>query len=106
VASAATARDALAAATEMACAHRPALQLIRFQRALIATHLEVTPSQDEHPKEPTMNRHIDTLIQRSTALTLALVVTLAVLAGIDGLASRDVAADALLSQQAAQAAQA
>lgn len=41
----------------------------------------------------------DTLIQRSIALALAAVVTLAVLGSIDGLASRGVAADALLSQQ-------
>jgi hypothetical protein len=51
-----------------------------------------------------MTRRIDTLIQRSIALALAAMVTLFVLAGIDGLASRDVAADALLSQHAAQAA--
>ena len=49
---------------------------------------------------------IDTLIQRSIALALAAAVTLAVLGSIDGLASRDVATDALLSQHAAQAQQA
>lgn len=48
---------------------------------------------------------IDTLIQRSIALALAAVVTLAVLGSIDGLASRDVAADALLSQQSSAAPQ-
>jgi hypothetical protein len=49
---------------------------------------------------------IDTLIQRSIAFALAAVVTLAVMASIDGLASRDVAADALLSQQSTPARQA
>jgi hypothetical protein len=43
---------------------------------------------------------IDTLIQRSIAVTLAAMVTLVMMGSIDGLASRDVAADALLSQQA------
>jgi hypothetical protein len=46
---------------------------------------------------------IDTLIQRSIAATLAAMVTLALMGSIDGLASRDVAADALLSQQATPA---
>ncbi len=49
---------------------------------------------------------IDTLIQRSVAATLAAMVTLAGMGSIDGLASRDVAADALLSQPAAPARQA
>ena len=52
-----------------------------------------------------MNR-IDTLIQRSIAFALAAVVTLAVLGSIDSLASRDVAADALLSQNVTPAQQA
>ncbi len=52
-----------------------------------------------------MNR-TDTLIQRSVALALAAVVTLALLGSIDGLASREMAADALLSQQSIPAAQA
>jgi hypothetical protein len=43
---------------------------------------------------------IDTLIQRSIAVTLAAMATLAVVGSIDALASRDVAADALLSDQA------
>jgi hypothetical protein len=55
-----------------------------------------------HHKEPIMSR-IDTLIQRSIAVTLAAMVTLAMMGSIDGLASRDVAADALLSQQATPA---
>ena len=42
---------------------------------------------------------IDTLIQRSIAIALAATVTLAVLGSIDRLASRDLATDALLSQQ-------
>ena len=50
-----------------------------------------------------MNR-IDTLIQRSIAIALAATVTLAVLGSIDRLASRDIAADALLSQQTVSAA--
>ncbi len=49
-----------------------------------------------------MNR-LDTLIQRSIAFALAATVTLAVLGSIDRLASRDLAADALLSQQTASA---
>ncbi len=50
-----------------------------------------------------MNR-LDTLIQRSIAFALAATVTLAVLGSIDRLASRDLAADALLSQQGTSAA--
>lgn len=46
---------------------------------------------------------IETLIQRSVAFAMAAVVTLAVLGGINGMASRDVAADSLLSQQATAA---
>jgi hypothetical protein len=53
-----------------------------------------------------MTRRTDTLSQRCTALVLAAMVTLAMLASIDGLASRDMADDALLSHQAAPAAQA
>lgn len=49
---------------------------------------------------------IDTLIQRSIAFALAAIVTLAVMASIDGLASRDVADNALLSQQSTPARQA
>jgi hypothetical protein len=48
-----------------------------------------------------MTNRIDTLIQRATAFALAAVVTLAVLGSIDGLASRDIAADALLAQHTA-----
>jgi hypothetical protein len=43
---------------------------------------------------------IDTLIQRSIAAALAAMVTLAMMGSINGLASREVVADALLSQQA------
>jgi hypothetical protein len=46
---------------------------------------------------------IDNLIQRSMSLALAALVTLAVLGSIDGLASRNVAPDALLSQHASAA---
>jgi hypothetical protein len=49
---------------------------------------------------------IDTLIPRIAAFALAAVMTLAVLASIDGLASRDLAAHALLSQRPAPAVQA
>lgn len=49
---------------------------------------------------------IDTVIQRSIAFALAAMVTLAVMGSIDSLASRDVAADALLSQQSTSARQA
>lgn len=48
-----------------------------------------------------MFNRLDSLIQRSVALALAATVTLVVLGSIDGLASREIAADALLSQQAA-----
>jgi hypothetical protein len=47
-----------------------------------------------------MTHRTDTLIQRATAFALAAAVTLAVLGGIDGLARADIAADALLAQQA------
>jgi hypothetical protein len=46
------------------------------------------------------NRIDTTLIQRSTAFALAAIVTLTLLVSIDGLAARDIAADALLAQQA------
>jgi hypothetical protein len=46
-----------------------------------------------------MTNRTDTLIQRATAIALAAVVTLSVMAGIDGLARNDAAADALLAQQ-------
>ena len=41
------------------------------------------------------------LVQRSTAFALAAIVTLALLGGIDSLATQDVHANALLVQQAA-----
>jgi hypothetical protein len=47
-----------------------------------------------------MINRTDTLIQRATAFALAAVITLAVLGGIDSLARTDIAADALLAQQA------
>jgi phosphoribosylpyrophosphate synthetase len=43
------------------------------------------------------------LVQRGSALALALVVTLALMAGIDTLATQDLHADALLAQQSAAA---
>jgi hypothetical protein len=46
-----------------------------------------------------MTHCTDTLIQRTSAF-VATVVTLAVLAAIDSLARSDIAADALLAQQA------
>ena len=46
-----------------------------------------------------MTNRIDRLIQRTAAFALSAIVTAVVLASIDGLASRDVAADALLAQQ-------
>ncbi len=49
---------------------------------------------------------IDHLIQRSIAFALAAMVTLAVLGVIDGLASREFASDALLSQYVTQTHQA
>jgi hypothetical protein len=52
------------------------------------------------PQEPTMTNRTDTLIQRATAFALAAVITLATLGGIDSLARTDIAADALLAQQA------
>lgn len=48
-----------------------------------------------------MSQRTDSLIQHLTALALAAVVTLAVLGSINGLASRDIAADALLAQRSA-----
>jgi hypothetical protein len=47
-----------------------------------------------------MTNRTDTLIQRATAFALSAVITLAVLGGIDNLAGADIAADALLAQQA------
>lgn len=47
-----------------------------------------------------MTNRTNTLIQRATAFALAAAVTLAMLGGIDGLARTDIAADALLAQQA------
>ena len=47
-----------------------------------------------------MTHCTDTLIQRATAFALAAVITLAMLGGIDSLARTEMAADALLAQQA------
>jgi hypothetical protein len=47
-----------------------------------------------------MTNRIDTLIQRATAFALAAIVTVAMLGGVNALASRDIAADALLAQHA------
>ncbi len=47
-----------------------------------------------------MTHRIQTLIQRSSALVIAATVTLAMLGGIDHLASTSHAPDALLAQQA------
>lgn len=47
-----------------------------------------------------MTNRIDTLIQRSTAIVLAALVTAAMLASVNSLAARDIAPDALLAQQA------
>jgi hypothetical protein len=49
-----------------------------------------------------MTNRNETLIQRATALALAVAVTIAMLGGVNGLASRDIAADALLAQQSTQ----
>jgi len=46
------------------------------------------------------NRTNNHLMQRATAFALATLVTLAVMGSIDGLARSNVAADALLAQQA------
>jgi hypothetical protein len=48
-----------------------------------------------------MTRRTDSLIQHLSALALAAVVTLALLGSINGLASREIAADALLAQRGA-----
>lgn len=50
-----------------------------------------------------MTQRTDTLIQRSIALALSAVFTLAILGSINGLAGRDMASNALLAQQAASA---
>ncbi len=47
-----------------------------------------------------MTNRNDTLIQRATAFALAAAITLAMLGGIDSLARGEMAADALLAQQA------
>ena len=46
-----------------------------------------------------MTNRTDTLIQRTAAFALALAVTAAMLGAVNGLASRDIAPDALLAQQ-------
>jgi hypothetical protein len=48
-----------------------------------------------------MTNRFHTLIQRSTALALAALVTLAMLGSVNGLAARDLAPDAMLAQQSA-----
>jgi hypothetical protein len=55
------------------------------------------------PKEQTMAKRIDTLIQRTTAFALAAVITLAVLVGIDSLARVDVASDGAATPRPVQA---
>lgn len=52
-----------------------------------------------------MTNRIDTLIQRAAAFALAALVTMATLGSINGLASRDMAADSLLARTAAASAQ-
>jgi hypothetical protein len=56
-----------------------------------------------HCKEPTMTNRLDTLIQRTTALAMAAVVTLAMMGAIDSLAARDIVSDSLLAAHAAAA---
>ncbi len=48
-----------------------------------------------------MSKQLTTLIERMSALALAAAVTLALLGGVDRLAGRDIAPDALLAQQSA-----
>ena len=45
-----------------------------------------------------MTNRLDALIQRTAALALAATMTLAILGGLDRLASQDIAADALLAR--------
>jgi hypothetical protein len=52
-----------------------------------------------------MSQPRQTLIHRAASLALAAIVTLSVLGGIDGLAKRDIAGDALLAQQQPAASQ-
>ncbi len=47
-----------------------------------------------------MNTFQTTLIQRSSAFALAAIVTLTMLTSINGLAARDIAADALMARHA------
>ena len=47
-----------------------------------------------------MTNRLTTLIQRSSALVLAATVTLAIIGGLDRLATQDIAADALLARHA------
>ena len=47
-----------------------------------------------------MTNRLNTLIQRATALAFAAAVTLAILGGLDRLATQDIAADALLARHA------
>jgi hypothetical protein len=62
--------------------------------------LQFIASNDANPtKEPIMTNRTHTLIQRATALALAASVTAAMLAAVNGLASRDIAPDSLLAQQ-------
>jgi hypothetical protein len=57
------------------------------------------PGTPNPAKEPAMTHRTDTLIQRSTAVALAALVTVAVLLSIDGLARHDVVPQSLLAQQ-------
>jgi len=50
-----------------------------------------------------MTNRLDTLIQRTTALAMAAVVTLAMMGAIDSLAARDIVSDSLLAAHAAAA---
>lgn len=45
-----------------------------------------------------MTNRLETLIQRGTAFALAALVTAALLGGVNSLATRDIASDALLAQ--------
>jgi hypothetical protein len=63
----------------------------RLARAKVRRMCRTFVEPRNTPKEQTMAKRIDTLIQRAAAFALAAVITLAVLVGIDSLARVDVA---------------
>jgi hypothetical protein len=75
---------------------------MRHRRCERRPRVEPIEHRRDPPEEPTMTTATQrTLAERGTALALAVAVTLALLGGIDRLATHGVSADALLARHQA-----